>query len=108
MTEPPILWRPDPDVVARSRIAAFRAWLASHRGVGRADLADYEALWRWSVDDLEGFWGAVAEFGGARFHTPPRSVLSDTAMPGAKWFPGATLNYAEQALAPGPGKEDDD
>jgi acetoacetyl-CoA synthetase len=108
MSEPQILWRPDPDVVARSRIAAFRAWLASHRGVGLADLADYESLWRWSVADLEGFWGAVAEFAGARFHDPPRTVLSDAAMPGAKWFPGATLNYAEHALAPGPGKEDDD
>jgi acetoacetyl-CoA synthetase len=105
MSEPPILWRPDPDVVARSRIAAFRDWLASHRGV---DLADYEALWRWSVDDLEGFWGAVAEFAGARFHSSPPSVLRDAALPGAKWFPGATLNYAEQAVAPGPGKEDDD
>ncbi len=105
MSEPPILWRPDPDVVARSRIAAFRAWLASHRGI---DLADYHALWSWSVTDLEGFWGAVAEFAGARFHSPPRTVLSNADMPGTKWFPGATLNYAEHALAPGPGKEDGD
>ncbi|HEX6402610.1 MAG TPA: acetoacetate--CoA ligase [Pseudonocardiaceae bacterium] len=105
MHEPRILWQPDPDVVARSHIAAFRAWLASHRGL---ELADYQALWRWSVADLEGFWGALAEFAGARFHAPPRGVLSDGSMPGARWFPGATLNYAEHALAPGPGKADDD
>jgi acetoacetyl-CoA synthetase len=105
MHEPRILWQPDPDVVARSHIAAFRAWLASHRGV---ELADYQALWRWSVADLEGFWGALAEFAGARFHAPPRGVLTDGSMPGARWFPGATLNYAEHALAPGPGKADDD
>jgi acetoacetyl-CoA synthetase len=105
MNEPRILWQPDPDVVARSHIAAFRAWLASHRGV---ELADYQALWRWSVADLEGFWGAVAEFAGARFHAPPRGVLADASMPGTKWFPGATLNYAEHALVPGPGKADDD
>ena len=105
MHEPRILWQPDPDVVARSHIAAFRAWLASHRDV---DLADYDALWRWSVADLEGFWGALAEFAGARFHTPPRAVLTEAVMPGAKWFPGATLNYAEHALSSGPGKADDD
>ena len=105
MDEPRILWRPDPDVVARSRIAAFRSWLAANRGV---ELADYDALWRWSVADLEGFWGALAEFAGARFHAPPRAVLTDITMPGARWFPGATLNYAEHALAPGPGKADDD
>ena len=105
MNEPRILWQPDPDVVARSQIAAFRAWLVSHRGV---ELADYDALWRWSVADLDGFWGALAEFAGARFHAPPRGVLTDTAMPGTRWFPGATLNYAEHALAPGPGKADGD
>ena len=105
MHEPRILWQPDPDVVARSHIAAFRAWLASHRGV---ELADYQALWRWSVADLEGFWGALAEFAGARFHTPPRAVLTEAVMPGAKWFAGATLNYAEHALSSGPGKADDD
>jgi acetoacetyl-CoA synthetase len=105
MNEPRILWQPDPDVVARSRIAAFRAWLASHRGVA---LADYQGLWRWSVADLEGFWGALAEFAGARFHAAPRGVLTDASMPGARWFPGATLNYAEHALAPGPGKADGD
>jgi acetoacetyl-CoA synthetase len=105
MSEPRILWQPDPDIVANSRIVAFRTWLAAHRGV---DLADYDALWRWSVTDLEGFWGALAEFAGTRFHIPPRGVLTDPTMPGAHWFPGATLNYAEHALAPGPGKADDD
>ncbi|HET9257832.1 MAG TPA: acetoacetate--CoA ligase [Pseudonocardiaceae bacterium] len=105
MAEPAILWRPDPAAVARSRLAAFRAWLAATRGVSTAD---YDALWRWSVADLEGFWGAFAEFAGVRFHTPAHRVLTGTAMPGARWFPGATLNYAEHALAPGARKGDDD
>jgi acetoacetyl-CoA synthetase len=100
-----MLWQPDPDVVARSRMAAFRAWLAANRDV---DLADYDSLWRWSVGDLAGFWGALAEFAGARFHSPPHAVLVEPTMPGARWFPGATLNYAEHALAAGPGKEDHD
>jgi acetoacetyl-CoA synthetase len=100
-----ILWRPDPATVARTRMAAFRRWLASARGVA---VADYDQLWRWSVADLEGFWGAFAEFAGVRFHAAPQRVLADASMPGAQWFPGATLNYAEHALAPGPGKGDDD
>jgi acetoacetyl-CoA synthetase len=86
-------------------MAAFRAWLAANRDV---DLADYDSLWRWSVGDLAGFWGALAEFAGARFHSPPHAVLVEPTMPGARWFPGATLNYAEHALAAGPGKEDHD
>jgi acetoacetyl-CoA synthetase len=105
MSEPRILWQPDPATVARSRMAEFREWLASHRQVA---VADYDALWRWSVADLEGFWGALAEFSGVRFRAAPSRVLSDESMPGARWFPGAMLNYAEQALAPGPGKADDD
>jgi acetoacetyl-CoA synthetase len=86
-------------------MAAFRTWLASHRGVV---VSDYDALWRWSVADLAGFWDSFAEFAGVRFHTAPRRVLEGEEMPGARWFPGATLNYAEHALAPGPGKGDDD
>ncbi|MGH3697403.1 MAG: acetoacetate--CoA ligase [Pseudonocardiaceae bacterium] len=96
MSAPPILWQPDPAAVAGSRMAAFRAWLAAHRGLV---LADYDALWRWSVADLEGFWGAFAQFAGVRFHTAPQRVLDGDSMPGARWFPGATLNYAEQVLA---------
>ncbi|MGH4020122.1 MAG: acetoacetate--CoA ligase [Pseudonocardiaceae bacterium] len=100
-----MLWRPDADDVARSRIAAFREWLASTRGV---QLPDYDATWRWSVTDLEGFWGAFVQFAGVRFHSEPQRVLAGASMPGASWFPGATLNYAEQALSPAPGKGDDD
>jgi acetoacetyl-CoA synthetase len=105
MSEPRVLWQPDPGALARSAMAAFRGWLAATRGLV---LADYPALWRWSVTDLEGFWGAFAEFAGVRFHAAPARVLTGEAMPGARWFPGATLNYAEHALAPGPGRGDDD
>ncbi|MBV9730239.1 MAG: acetoacetate--CoA ligase [Pseudonocardiales bacterium] len=105
MGEPRILWQPDPATVARSQMAAFRGWLSATRGVA---VADYDALWRWSVADLEGFWGAFAEFADIRFHAAPQRVLPDESMPGARWFPGATLNYAEHALAPRPGKGDDD
>ncbi|MEN3273151.1 MAG: acetoacetyl-CoA synthetase, partial [Actinomycetota bacterium] len=52
----------------------------------------------WSVGDLEGFWAAVADFTDVRWRTPPARVLADRAMPGARWFPGAALSYAEHAL----------
>ncbi|TQM36206.1 acetoacetate--CoA ligase [Pseudonocardia cypriaca] len=93
---PDVLWTPDPD--HHGRLAEFTEWVREHRGV---DAPDYATLHAWSVDDQEGFWSAVAEFLGVRFHAQPRAVLGRTEMPGAEWFPGATLNYAEHALAPG-------
>src|SRR6266702_3392883 len=92
---PELLWRPDPDRVATTRIAGFRDWLRTSRGI---DLADYEAMWRWSVTDLPAFWAAVADHLGVRFHARADVVLESEEMPGTKWFPGATLNYAEHAL----------
>ena len=56
---------------------------------------DYAALWQWSVDDLEAFWGSIVEYFDVRFSTEPSGVLGDASMPGASWFPGATVNYAE-------------
>src|SRR5205823_5760408 len=72
------------------------------------DFDGYDALWQWSVTDLDGFWSAIAEFLDVRFHTPADRVLDEPVMPGARWFSGATLNYAEQALAVGAGKGDHD
>ncbi|RKT52029.1 acetoacetate--CoA ligase [Saccharothrix australiensis] len=93
--EAELLWRPDPDRVAGSRMAAFRTWLSAEKGLR---FADYPALWEWSVTEVEAFWGAIAEFFEVPFHSAPTAVLSERVMPGAEWFPGATLNYAEQAL----------
>ncbi len=91
---PDVLWAPDPDHTGP--MAEFMAWVREHRGV---DVPDYAALHAWSVEDLEAFWSAVAEHLGVRFHAQPTAVLGSTQMPGAEWFPGATLNYAEHALA---------
>jgi acetoacetyl-CoA synthetase len=102
---PELLWRPDPDRVAESRMAAFRSWLRDEKGV---EVADYEALWEWSTSEVGAFWGALAEHLEVRFHDQPTAVLAKDEMPGAVWFPGATLNYAEHALGAGPGKSDDD
>ena len=63
----------------------------------RNGFADFDALQRWSVTDLEGFWRALADFYGIRLDS--ERVLGSRAMPGAEWFPGATLNYAGQMLS---------
>lgn len=91
-----ILWQPPDDVMETSRMGRFIAWLRERRGL---EFGDYESLWRWSVTDLAGFWGALAEHMGVQFHDQPSAVLSTPEMPGASWFPGATLNFAEHALA---------
>ena len=79
---------------ARS-MTRYMRWLEAERGL-RFD-GDYDALWRWSVDELEDFW---ARSGALRLvHSgDAREVLADRSMPGARWFPGVELNYAEHAL----------
>ena len=106
-TDPDVLWTPDPERARTTRIAEFARWVREERGVEGDDL-DYAALHAWSVRDLDGFWSATAEHLGVRFHDRPTATLGSREMPGTQWFPGATLNYAEHALTPGPGREDDD
>ncbi|TDQ48819.1 acetoacetate--CoA ligase [Actinorugispora endophytica] len=89
--QPPVLWEPDEARRERANITAFTRWVREHRGV---DVSDYHSLWHWSVTDLDGFWASVWEYYRVRSATPYRAVLADDAMPGATWFPGATLNYA--------------
>jgi acetoacetyl-CoA synthetase len=86
-----VLWTPPPG--QRSRIGDYLAWLRIHRGL---EFADYNALWEWSTTDLPGFWSSIWEY----FDLPgkPDTVLSSHTMPGATWFPGTSLNYAEQVL----------
>jgi acetoacetyl-CoA synthetase len=82
-----LLWGPTPERIERATITRFA------RAVGRE--GSYEDLWRWSVDDLEGFWAAVWEFFEVRASAPYERVLGRREMPGAQWFPGARLSYAE-------------
>lgn len=96
MTDREILWRPSAEQVDVCNLTRYLRWLESERGLR---FSDYDELWRWSTTDLEGFWSAIAEYFGVRFHAPARRVIDSTSMPGAEWFPGATLNYAEHALA---------
>ncbi len=105
---PEVLWVPSPERAVNSTIAEFARWVREHKGVDLTDELDYTALHAWSVRDLEGFWAAAAEFLGVIFRQTPTHVLESRQMPGAQWFPGATLNYAEHVLTPGAGRENDD
>jgi acetoacetyl-CoA synthetase len=89
------IWTPSPERIASAGITRYLKWLADTRDL---EFADYEALWKWSVTDIEAFWASIWEFGGIRAATPYRQVLGERRMPGAKWFEGATLNYADHML----------
>lgn len=104
---PAPLWQPGPERVATAAVTRFQSW-AAERYDAPAD-GGYAALHRWSVDQLDTFWAAVAEWFDIRFSTPYERVIGERAMPGAQWFPGATLNYAEHALrtAEDPARADD-
>jgi len=91
-----MLWKPSPEAVERSRMTSYMRWLAAERGLDFG--GDYERLWNWSVDDLDAFWRSVWDYFDVQASDEPRAVLGDRAMPGATWFPGATLNYAEHAF----------
>jgi acetoacetyl-CoA synthetase len=93
---PEVLWKPSPERAARAAITDFTAFVAERTG---RELPGYHALWEFSTQDLPGFWSAVADYFGVRWHGQPTEVLPAAVMPGADWFPGGTLNYAEHALA---------
>ena len=88
-------WTPDPDTVEHANVTRFLAWLAD---TGRGDFADYHQLWSKSVRDIDWFWDAVWRFFDVQAATPPDSVLGSRNMPGAQWFPGATLNYVTEVF----------
>ena len=77
------------------RITAYTDWLARERGL-RFD--GYDGLWRWSTTELPAFWQSLWDFFDIESPTPHRAVLENPVMPGARWFPGAQVNYARQAL----------
>ncbi|NEK59553.1 acetoacetate--CoA ligase [Geodermatophilus sabuli] len=99
--EPVVLWRPTPESMRATRLGQFAARVAQRRGLDLGDPPDYDAIWRWSVEHLDQFWAEVADWSGVLPGVPDGDVLARREMPGAVWFPGATLNYAEQALRAG-------
>jgi acetoacetyl-CoA synthetase len=88
------MWTPSPERVERSNMTRYMQWLRDHRGLR---FASYDELWRWSVEDLDGFWASLWEFFAVGGPTPG-PALAERRMPGARWFPGTTLNHAELSL----------
>ena len=95
LNEGDLLWTPSPERVNKSVLSAYQRWLEQERGL---KFATYEELWRWSVTDLEAFWQSLWDYFKVQSSAPYERVLAQRQMPGAKWFPGARLNYAEHAL----------
>lgn len=77
------------------QISLYRRWLSDQRGL---DFANYEAMRRWSVTDLDAFWQSIWDYFDLQSPTPHSTVLAQRKMPGAVWFPGAQVNYARQVL----------
>src|SRR5947209_5355121 len=99
-----LLWTPDEKRRASSRLAAFMTWAAAREG--RA-FDNYDDVLTWSIEDLEGFWSSFADWYGVRWQRTPTRALGRSEMPGAQWFPGARLNYAEHVLYPPAGADKD-
>ncbi len=81
-------------------MSEYMRWLAAERGL---EFDGYDSLWHWSVEDLEGFWSSIWDFFEVQADGGYDRVLGSREMPGAEWFAGTRLNYAEHALA---GKDD--
>ena len=98
--EPEKLWEPPATLVERARMTEYMRWLAAERG---REFGSYEQLWQWSVDDLDGFWASIWDYFDVQADGDPSPALAERSMPGARWFPNASLNYAEHVFR---GKDD--
>src|SRR5215218_2043913 len=87
-----LLWQPSERFKAQSRMAEYMRWLSDRHD---RHFETYAELWRWSVTDLEAFWSSIVEHFDVRFTRPADRILADRSMPGARWFEGAQINYAE-------------
>jgi acetoacetyl-CoA synthetase len=94
MTEGQLLWTPDPEAARNSSVARFMRYL-SERG---HTFSTYDELWRWSVSELESFWAAIWDYFDVQSAQPYERVLDERVMPGAVWFRGSLVNYAEHML----------
>jgi acetoacetyl-CoA synthetase len=83
------IWQPSSEQIERATLTRYQ------RSLG---FDSYQELWQWSVDELEAFWQSVVDFFEVQFVEPPTAVLGSRDMPGAQWFPGATLSYAEHVF----------
>ncbi len=89
------IWTPAPDARTTTKLGAYLAWLERTRGL---HFAGFRELHAWSIADVEAFWESLWEYFDVRSSTPYTRVLDAHTMPGARWFEGARLNYAEHVV----------
>src|SRR5208283_3818302 len=87
-----VLWKPSEDVIEKANITAYSRWLEKERGM---HATGYPELWAWSVRELEQFQESVWDYFRIMSSGRYSKVLDRRTMPGARWFPGSSLNYAE-------------
>jgi len=91
----PVLYELPEEVQRATVLQEFIDWVGEHRGVR---LSGYQELYDWSITEIEDFWESVWQFYDVHTTEPYTAVLAEETMPGAKWFPGARINYAEHVL----------
>jgi acetoacetyl-CoA synthetase len=89
------LWSPPEDLIEDSALTSYMHWLAGELGV---ETGDYASLWQWSVDEPDAFWRSIWDYYDVQADGEPEAALADATMPGAVWFPGTKLNYAEHVF----------
>jgi acetoacetyl-CoA synthetase len=94
-SEGTLLWEPPAELKENAVITRYMGWLEEKKDLS---FDGYNELWEWSVSDVEGFWSSLWEFLEVKASKPYERVLAKREMPGAEWFPGAELNYAEHAF----------
>jgi len=87
-----MLWQPSKDFVQHSHLRHYFDWLAQNYNL---NFQNYHEAWQWSVENIEDFWESCWKYFKVISHSPYKQVLQERKMPGAVWFEGATLNYAE-------------
>jgi acetoacetyl-CoA synthetase len=95
ISEGTLLWEPGAEVIKRANMTQYMQWLATEKGLS---FQDYNSLWQWSVTEIEEFWQSLWEFFDIQASQPFSGVLTGRKMPGAEWFKGAELNYAEHVF----------
>ncbi|MFZ1741543.1 MAG: acetoacetate--CoA ligase [Pontixanthobacter sp.] len=95
VSEGQLLWSPDEALIEKANVTRYMRWLEATR---QLSFSDYDALWRWSVDDIDAFWASIWDYFDVQSEAPYEAVLGERTMPGAQWFPGSRVNYAEHLL----------
>ncbi len=89
------LWTPSPEAVAASGLTRYTGWLAAERNL---DFPDYSSLWAWSTEDPDAFWLSIRDYFGVIHSGSSERALGSDRMPGARWFEGTRLNFAEHVF----------